>query len=406
MKFKPAIKFESFLKMGLSGPPGSGKSYTALVLASFLSSKRVAVIDADGGSSSKYAHRFTFDMNDITIDEKVNKDGTVEEVEVPKPFTPKRYMEAIRLACESGDYDVLIIDGISPEWDDVGGCLQTVDELKRKYSGENEKAATRNAWSIVTPQHKDFINLILRTKMHVICTMLARKEEVVVKDENGRIIDRKKTLEPIQRDGIEKIFDIFAKMEERDMLIDKTRCSELEGQVYHKPGQEVADIIREWLKGEPMLDHPEYIPETLQNAQKLEEVKAYFLKVYKDEAKWEGLKAHCLLFPMPDESLGDAELAKLHEEISKAETEIERRKASAKQTQPPEQAQPETPATPTQPNEQPASATEQQYASLRKLCQHLSKPEPETGLSYQSAKELILNLSREYNESRQNKKSA
>lgn len=51
-------------------------------------------------------------------------------------------------------------------------------------------------------------------------------------------------------------------------------------------------------------------------------------------------------------------------------------------------------------------ATEQQLASLRKLCQHLGKPMPEEPLSYQSAKELILSLSREYNESRQNRRPA
>jgi len=55
-----------------------------------------------------------------------------------------------------------------------------------------------------------------------------------------------------------------------------------------------------------------------------------------------------------------------------------------------------------------APATEQQLASLRKLCQHLGKPMPEEqgALSYQSAKELILNLSREYNESRQSRKAS
>jgi hypothetical protein len=51
-------------------------------------------------------------------------------------------------------------------------------------------------------------------------------------------------------------------------------------------------------------------------------------------------------------------------------------------------------------------ATEQQLASLRKLCQHLGKPEPEGPLSYLSAKELILSLSKEYNESRQSRKAS
>lgn len=55
-----------------------------------------------------------------------------------------------------------------------------------------------------------------------------------------------------------------------------------------------------------------------------------------------------------------------------------------------------------------APATEQQLASLRKLCQHLGKPEPEGqgAMTYLSAKELILSLSKEYNESRQSRKAS
>jgi len=55
-----------------------------------------------------------------------------------------------------------------------------------------------------------------------------------------------------------------------------------------------------------------------------------------------------------------------------------------------------------------APATEQQLASLRKLCQHLGRPEPENlgTMSYLSAKELILQLSREYNEQRQSRSKA
>lgn len=49
-----------------------------------------------------------------------------------------------------------------------------------------------------------------------------------------------------------------------------------------------------------------------------------------------------------------------------------------------------------------ALATEQQLASIRKLCQHLGKPEPEEpeNMSYLSAKELISQLSLEYRQSR------
>jgi hypothetical protein len=53
-------------------------------------------------------------------------------------------------------------------------------------------------------------------------------------------------------------------------------------------------------------------------------------------------------------------------------------------------------------------ATDQQLASIRKLCQHLGKPEPEHPgtMSYQDAKALITQLSHEYNEQKQQRKAS
>jgi hypothetical protein len=55
-----------------------------------------------------------------------------------------------------------------------------------------------------------------------------------------------------------------------------------------------------------------------------------------------------------------------------------------------------------------ASATEEQLASIRKLSERLGKPEPEqaTSLTYLAARELIQQLSHEYNEQRQNRKAS
>jgi hypothetical protein len=64
---------------------------------------------------------------------------------------------------------------------------------------------------------------------------------------------------------------------------------------------------------------------------------------------------------------------------------------------------PSHPATPTAAEIEPdTTATEQQLTSIRKLCEHLGKPEPENAnsMSYASAKELIAQLSQEYRQSR------
>src|SRR5579875_520687 len=55
-----------------------------------------------------------------------------------------------------------------------------------------------------------------------------------------------------------------------------------------------------------------------------------------------------------------------------------------------------------------ASATEQQLASIRKLCEHLGKSEPEnvTAISYLGARRLIQQLTAEYREYRQSNKAS
>jgi len=52
--------------------------------------------------------------------------------------------------------------------------------------------------------------------------------------------------------------------------------------------------------------------------------------------------------------------------------------------------------------------SEQQLSSIRKLCQHLSKPEPEniTSLTFLSARKVIQQLTTEYKEARQNNKAS
>jgi hypothetical protein len=55
-----------------------------------------------------------------------------------------------------------------------------------------------------------------------------------------------------------------------------------------------------------------------------------------------------------------------------------------------------------------ASATEQQIASIRKLCQHLGKAEPENvaSISFLAAKRIIQQLTAEYKEAKQNSKAS
>jgi len=53
--FKQAIKQEAKLRLAIAGPSGSGKTYTGLSIATHLGGK-IAVVDTEHGSASKYAH--------------------------------------------------------------------------------------------------------------------------------------------------------------------------------------------------------------------------------------------------------------------------------------------------------------------------------------------------------------
>ena len=66
------------------------------------------------------------------------------------------------------------------------------------------------------------------------------------------------------------------------------------------------------------------------------------------------------------------------------------------------------PANRTREQEAELSISEQQLSSIRKLCEHLSKPEPEniTSLTFLSARKVIQQLTAEYKEARQNNRAS
>jgi hypothetical protein len=179
MKFTKATRQKARLRLALTGPSGSGKTWGALLLAAGLGGK-IAVIDTERESASLYSHLTDFDTLNLGA-----------------PFTPERYIEAIKAAEEAG-YDTLIIDSITHEWSGVGGCLEEVDRIARvKYKGNSW-----SAWNDVTPRHRALLDAILHSPMHVIVT-LRSKTETAQTEENGRKKVVKLGMKAEQRDGFE-----------------------------------------------------------------------------------------------------------------------------------------------------------------------------------------------------------
>jgi hypothetical protein len=230
-KFSRATKKQARLRMGLIGPSGSGKTYSALSIAGGLSDK-VALIDTERFSASKYADKFNFDVLELTN------------------FDPKQYIEAIHSA-EAEGYGTLVIDSLSHAWIGKGGVLEIADNISKRSQSKN----TFNAWREATPQHNSLIDAILRSNLHVIATMRAKTEYVMEKDDRGKTVPRKVGIQPVQRDGMEYEFDVVADLDtENNLIIGKTRCSELSGKVFTRAGKDVADILKSWLSdGSPDL---------------------------------------------------------------------------------------------------------------------------------------------------------
>lgn len=176
MQLRKATRKKAKIRLGLSAVSGGGKTYSAILIAKGLVGdlSKVAIIDTENGSADLYAHLGDFNVLPLTA-----------------PFTPERYIEAIK-SCEKAGMEAIIIDSISHEWDGKGGCLEIVESLGGKYQD----------WAKVTPRHQAFLEAILHSPSHVITTVRRKQDYEMIKDGN-KIRIEKGGLREITREGFE-----------------------------------------------------------------------------------------------------------------------------------------------------------------------------------------------------------
>jgi hypothetical protein len=226
-RFTQATREHLKSRLGLDGPPGSGKTLTALRFAHALApGGRIAVIDTEHRSARKYVGaeydgvRFQFQVCELTT------------------YSPTEYTSLIDEAGREG-VEVLVIDSLSHAWEGVGGALELVDR-----KGGNKYTA----WRDVTPMHRRMVEAILATPCHVIATMRSKVEHVLETDEKGKQVPRKIGMAPIQRPGMEYEFDIYGSLDWSHVLtITKSRCPAIEGAVVVKAGAAFLAPVIAWL---------------------------------------------------------------------------------------------------------------------------------------------------------------
>jgi hypothetical protein len=205
LQLKVAKRSDVAFKMAVSAPSGGGKTLGALLIAyGMLKEKypentddqiweKIVVIDTENGSGSLYSGTKHHNI----------KIGDYLVIELNKPYTTERYIQALELAEENG-LEFCIIDSITHSWAGQGGLLEQQQKIAKRIGN------SYTAWREITPKYDAFIARMLESPMHIIATMRAKQEYLVNNEEGNKRFNVKKVgLAPIQRDGTEYEFTAF-----------------------------------------------------------------------------------------------------------------------------------------------------------------------------------------------------
>lgn len=251
IKFEDAVREGLFARIAIIGPSGSGKTMSGLKILRALcgDGARIAVIETEHRSANKY----------------VGVEGLQFKAVYLEDFCPQNYIDCIYAAAEAG-IKGLLIDSLTHAWAGKGGALEMVDAAKAR-SRDNSYAA----WRTVTPLHNQLVETMLGFPGHLIVAMRSKMQYVL--EEYTDAHGNKKTkpikvgLQPIQRDGLEYEFDVIGDIDlDHNFVVSKTRFPSLDGKVFHKPGADVAKLVRDWLDGAVATPEPVTEPETTPEA--------------------------------------------------------------------------------------------------------------------------------------------
>lgn len=166
--FRKAKAEQAALKIGLYGTPGSGKTFTSLLLAEGLckvSGKRIAFVDTERGTdfycqpvSQRKIHPDAFDFDAIYT-------KSITEV-----------LSAVK-SLKASDYGVVVIDSVTHIWE---ACMAA-------YGGNTTRAGTipAHAWAGIKKPYKELMSILLSMPQHVI--ICGRQGNEWDTDENGQM---------------------------------------------------------------------------------------------------------------------------------------------------------------------------------------------------------------------------
>ncbi|GBR70935.1 AAA family ATPase [Gluconobacter kanchanaburiensis] len=189
---RPAVRSKIGLLFGIAGASGSGKTFSALTLAEGIKGKdgKIAVIDTEAGRALHYAPKPGDKANPAK--------GTFDflHLDFPAPFTPSRYVEAIKAAEDAGA-TVIVIDSMSHEWDGEGGCSDMAEQAAIAAATDRNgvvqawkvDAMTAPSWKKPKQLHKRMMAKLIQTRTHLIFCLRAQEKikfEKVRNEQTGK----------------------------------------------------------------------------------------------------------------------------------------------------------------------------------------------------------------------------
>jgi len=161
---RKAQKRQLAVKVLLSGSSGSGKTYSALTLATGIVNKAggdIYLINTEGDRGEMYGSRFNYNI-----------------VDLPEPRSPENYIEAINYCIKQGA-SVIIIDSLSHEWNYLNEQVN------------NMPGNSFNNWGKQKPRHRKLTDFIVESKVHIIATGRGKDEYVMETNSQGKTTPKK-----------------------------------------------------------------------------------------------------------------------------------------------------------------------------------------------------------------------
>jgi AAA domain len=267
--FQPIYRSKGFLRMGLFGGAGSGKTVTALYIARQLAGRNgvVSVLDTES-EVDLYAS---------------DEEGTIEGVtkfyadQIDKA-DPRKLPQYLNNAAKV-DTKVLIIDSYTNFWNGDGGSHSLVAAW-----GERN---TKQSWNKINNIEALYQQALRSAPFHVICLMREKVDKVEGKRQGEY---PREVVRFDHRANADYPLNLLARMGENfQVIVEKVRCHDrdipLMGGVFSGDGKEFAELVLKWLgRGSEIMSPKERRDQIMESAKKAygERDPGRLLQIYRD----------------------------------------------------------------------------------------------------------------------------